>query len=214
MKSNYNDIVDVILTIINDEDLAKSIAVSGSIVPYLITSKESEEYHSDFYILVKEKNLNAVRKKMKVLSREYEFDFTEDSYKKTNNDCGFKMRYENTVIGFFPYSLIDNILTIRSFSIDDGDNVIIEKTRIIRNVSKSFVIRLINLNGDKKLRIMSPEFILADKESREKEPGNPTYETMILLDKISDERVLKSIRRSILDSEVIIQKHKNKKRFF
>ncbi len=214
MKSNYNDIVDVILTIANDEDLVKNIAVSGSIVPYLITSKESDEYHSDFYILVNEKQINEVRKKIKAYSRQYEFDFIADSYRRTDKDCGFKMKYEDTVIGFFPYSLIDNVLTIRSFSIDDDDRVITEKTRIIKNVAKSSVIRLISLNGDRKLRIMSPEFILVDKESREKEPGNPTYETMNLLDKISDESVLRAIRRSMLNSEVIIKKYKNKKRIF
>ena len=32
MKSNYNDIIDVILTLIEDEEIASNIAISGSIL--------------------------------------------------------------------------------------------------------------------------------------------------------------------------------------
>ena len=56
MKSNYNDIIDIILTFIKDEEIAKNILVSGSIVPYLISSKVSLGYHNDLYFLVQEKS--------------------------------------------------------------------------------------------------------------------------------------------------------------
>lgn len=51
---------------------------------------------------------------------------------------------------------------------------------------------------------MSPEFILADKEMREKDPGNPTGETMYLLNKISDESVLKVVRDSVSNTQIKI----------
>ena len=69
MNSNYNDIIDIILTLTDDEDISNNIAISGSIVPYLVTNKESLEYHSDFYILVKSKKIDLVRNKVRKLTK-------------------------------------------------------------------------------------------------------------------------------------------------
>ena len=203
MNSNYNDIIDIILTFTSDEELSGDIAVSGSIVPYLVTNKESLEYHSDFYILVKNKKINLVRDKIKKLTKEYEFDFISDSKKYSKEDYGFKVKYQGTTVGFFPYSLIDNNLTIKTYAINKDNTKISLKKKIIPDVKKSSVIRLINFSKQK-IRIMSPEFILADKETKEKRIGNPTDETMYLLSKISDESVLKVIRESISNMEVKI----------
>ena len=63
MNSNYNDIIDVILTLVDDEEIRSDIAVSGSIVPYLVANKESLEHHTDFYILVKNKKMDLKREK-------------------------------------------------------------------------------------------------------------------------------------------------------
>lgn len=201
MKNNYNDIVDVILTFLEDDEIISNIAISGSIVPYLITEKESLEYHSDFYILVKNKKIDMVRKKIKDLTREYEFDIISDSKKYSKEDYGFKIKYQGTTIGFFPYSLVDNDLTIKTFAINKDGTKINLKRKVIPSVSKSSVIRLIKF-GKGKIRIMSPEFILADKETKEQQPGNPTTETMYLLNKISDESVLKVVRESFTNAKV------------
>lgn len=201
MKNNYNDIVDVILTFLEDDEIISNIAISGSVVPYLITEKESLEYHSDFYILVKNKKIDMVRKKIKDLTREYEFDIISDSKKYSKEDYGFKIKYQGTTIGFFPYSLVDNDLTIKTFAINKDGTKINLKRKVIPSVSKSSVIRLIKF-GKGKIRIMSPEFILADKETKEQQPGNPTTETMYLLNKISDESVLKVVRESFTNAKV------------
>ena len=203
MKSNYNDVVDIILTFMEDEDIINNVAISGSIVPYLVMEKESLEYHSDFYILVKNKKMDQVRRKIKELTSEYEFDIVSDSKKYSKDDYGFKIKYQNTTVGLFPYSLINNNLTIKTFAINKDGTKIHLKKKLIPEVSKSSIIRLIKF-GKGKLRIMSPEFILADKETREREPGNPTDETMYLLNKISDQSVLKVVRESVSDAKVVI----------
>lgn len=210
MKSNYNDIIDIILTLIDDEEIANSIAVSGSIVPYIICNKESFEYHTDFYILVKEKKIKMVREKIKKLSKEYQFDIVSDSKRYSKEDYGFKIKYENTTVGFFPYSLIDNIFSIKTYGLSKDNMEVGLKTKIIPNVTKSSIIRLTKFTNNKTLRIMSPEFILADKEAREKEPGNPTKETMRLLNNISDESVLKVIRESVGNTKIKVQTRKLK----
>lgn len=201
MNSNYNDIVDIILTLVEDEEIRSNIAISGSIVPYLVTNKESYEYHSDFYILVKNKKIDLVRSKITKLTKEYEFDFISDSKKYSKEDYGFKVKYQGTTVGFFPYSIIDNDLTIKTYAISKDNDKISLKKKIIPAIKKSSVIRLINFGKDK-IRIMSPEFILADKELKEKQPGNPTKETMHLLDKISDESVLKVVRESVSNAKI------------
>ena len=205
MNGNYNDIIDIILTLIDDEQIRESITVSGSIVPYIVLNKESYEYHTDFYVLVKEKKINYVREKIKKLSKEYAFDVISDSKKYAKDDFGFKIKYEHTIVGFFPYSIIDNNLSIKTYSLNKENTKVKLKTKVIPNVTKSSVIRLVKFAKDKNLRIMTPEFILADKEAREKEPGNPTGETMRLLNKICDESVLKVVRDSVSNTEVKIR---------
>lgn len=212
MNSNYNDIIDVILTFTKDEEIKNNIALSGSIVPYLITNRESLEYHSDFYILVKKNKMNYIRSKIKSLSKVYQFDIVSDSKIYYNDDYGFKIKYENTFIGFFPYSLVNDNLIIKTFSIMNAKKEIKLKTKNIPGVSKSSVIKLINFSKDKRLRIMSPEFILADKEMREKQPGNPSKETMMLLNRIIDENTLDKVRKSVSAARVkIIAKPLRKK---
>lgn len=205
MKSNYNDIIDVILTIIEDEDIAKNVAISGSVVPYIIGKKESNEFHSDFYVLVKEKKINIIRKKLKKLSDEYDFDFVSDSIKFGKGDYGFKVKYEHTAIGFFPYSLINNNLCIKTYAKIKDQGKVKLKRKIIPNVSKSEVIRLIPFNEDKTLRIMSPEFILSEIESRETDYEYTTKETYRLLDKMCDDSVLKKVRESVRKTKILVE---------
>ncbi len=206
MRQNYNDIIDILLTINKDEEISKNIAVSGSIVPYIIAGKESEEFHTDFYILVKEKKINTVRSKMKELSKEFEIDFVSDSTNYYRKDFGFKMKYQNTIVGFFPYSLIDKNLTIKTYSIsnDEENKKIIYKVRMVPNISKNCVIKYARFTNEERLRIVSPEFILVDKELKEKQPGNPTKETVDLLEKICDETIVKMIRKSMINQDVVI----------
>lgn len=203
MNSNYNDIVDIILTLNEDENIKSNIAISGSIVPYLVMNKESDEVHTDFYILVKNKKMETIRNKIKKLTKEYEFDIISDSKKYSNEDYGFKIKYETTSVGFFPYTLINNDLTIKTYAIDKENTKISLKKKVIPNVSKSDVIRLIKF-GNETLRIMSPEFILADKETKEKAYNNPTDETMYLLNKICDRKTLKEVRESVSETKVKI----------
>lgn len=205
MRSNYNDIIDVILTLIEDEDIQKNIAIAGSIVPYIISKKDSNEFHSDFYVLVKEKKINSIRRKMKRLSNEYEFDFVSDSIKYGNGDYGLKVKYENTAIGFFPYSLINNNLCIKTYAKMKDEGKIKLKRKLIPDVSKSSVIRLIPFNDDSTLRIMSPEFVLAEIETREKDYEYTTKETYRLLDKMVDESVLKKVRDSVKRTRISVE---------
>lgn len=208
MKGNYNDIIDIILTLLDDEEVGKSLAISGSIVPYIIMNIESKEYHSDFCVLVKNKNINYVRNKVKKLSKEYAFDIVSDSRKYSKEDFGFKIKYQDTYAGFFPYSIIDNVLTIKTYSVENNNCIMNFKTKTIPNITKSSFIRNISFAKDKTLRIITPEFILADKESRENEPSNFEDETMHLLNKISDESALKIIRESIFDAQIKITEKK------
>ncbi len=203
MNSNYNDIIDIILTFASDEEIKDSILISGSIVPYLVMNKESNEYHTDFYILVKSKKIGLIRDKIKKLSKEYEFDIISDSKKHSKEDFGFKIKYQGTTVGFFPYSLIDNNLTIKTYGINRDNTKISLKRKIIPDVKKSTVIKYINFSKTK-IRILSPEFIMADKEIKEKSAGNPTDETMYILNKISDESVLKVVRESVANTSVKI----------
>lgn len=205
MKSNYNDIIDVILTLTEDESISSNIAICGSIVPYIVAKKESNEIHMDFYILVKQKKMNLVRNKIKKLSLEYDFDFVSDSKKYGNGDYGFKVKYEGTAIGFFPYSLVDNNLCIKTYAKMKDQGKVRLKKKVISGVEKSDVIRAIPFNEDRTLRIMSPEFILSEIESRDKNNEYTTKETFRLLDKMCDYKILEKVREKVDDTKISIE---------
>ena len=213
MKGNYNDIIDIILTLQKNETINKNIIISGSIVPYLLLNKESSENHTDLYILVNEQELSNVRKEMKKIYKEYLIDIISDSRKMNKTDYGFKMKYENTFIGFFPYEFLNNNFILKTYSVNKSKTEIFIKTKKIISLTKTILFRKIMFNN-KLLTIMSPEYVLVDKESREKEPGNPTIETMNLLNKICDESILKIIRKSFIDSKIELKKEKIKKNIF
>lgn len=210
MNSNYNDIIDVILTFAYDKQLENLIIVSGSIVPYLILNKESNEFHKDLYMFIPEDKIDFVRRKITKLSKEYLFDIITDSKKSSKFDYGFKIKYEDTIVGFFPYFIEENNLIIKTYSLDNDQKEIALKTRTIPNVTKNSVIRQINFNKDKTLKIMSPEFILVDKKIRDNSFNNMSKQTKELLNKISDESVLKVLTNSFTQQTVNIKKQKIK----
>lgn len=214
MKNNYNDIMDIILTFIKDEEIAKNILVSGSIVPYLISSKVSHEYHSDFYFLVENNKINEVRKKIKDLSKEFLFDITSDSKKYCKEDYGFKIKYEDTSVGFFPFEFKENTFTIKTYSIKMEEKKIYLKDKNIYDVTKNLIIRQIPFSKDSILRLTSPEYVFLDKKMRERKPHNPTPETMELLDRICDESVLKVLEESMIKMNVNIRYNDLIRKFF
>lgn len=210
MNSNYNDIIDVILTFTYDKQIENLIIVSGSIVPYLILNKESNEFHRDLYMFIPKDKIDFVRRKITKLSKEYLFDIITDSKKSSKFDYGFKIKYEDTIVGFFSYFFEENNLVIKTYSLDNDKKEIALKTRTIPNVTKNSVIRQINFNKDKTLKIMSPEFILVDKKIRDNSFNNISTQTRELLNKISDESVLKVLTNSFTQQTVNIKKQKIK----
>ena len=127
---------------------------------------------------------------------------------KTNVYLNVDEEDKNEIVnGEGMYTLDNNYKKIIISSNIDNDYVINLKTKTIPNITKSSFIRNIRFAKNKILRIVTPEFILADKESRENEFGNMTDEAMHLLNKISDESVLKITREAIGDTQIkIIEK--------
>lgn len=197
MNKNYNDIIDIILTFLEDDEIAKCMAVFSSVVPYIILSKESKREHKDLKILVREKFISDVRKKVKELSKEFDFDIIDDSKKCISEDYGFKIDYQGTIARFYPYSIINNNFKIKSYTIDNEEKIINLKTKTVPDVSKNEIIKSIRYEG-KILRIISPEYILADIEAKDL----ADEETAILLRKLCDESVLKSLRKNIYKAKI------------
>lgn len=211
MNNNFNDIIDVILTFYKDDEIKKDIIVYGSIVPYLIMNKESSNNISDFCFLARQSKIGNIRKRIKKLSLEYKFDIIYDSKKYSKKDYGLKIKYENTIIGFYPYSIIDNNLTIKTFSMSKDETEIKLKTKIIPNISKSSVVRYISFDDELRVRILSPEFILANIETEEKKGREFEIETIKLLRNLSDESILHILRESISKMNINIDYKKKKK---
>ena len=173
MKSNYNDVIDLLLTIVDNEEVRKSILICGSIVPYIILGEESKEYHNDLYVYVKRNKMDLVRKEIIKLSKKYELDIVSDTKKLGKYEFGFKIKYEDTIIGFFPYTLINNKLTVKTYRVNTDEKKIEYKTKVLEDINKEDIIRSTMLS-DKAIRIISPEYLLVDLEQKG-ELHNKTY---------------------------------------
>ena len=211
MNSNYNDVIDIILTLIDDEELSKYILISGSIVPYLISNEESKDNHSDLYIYVDEDKMQFVRKRLKELSKEYLFDIISDSRWHSKYDFGLKINYEDTIAGFFPFCVKNNELIIKTYAVNEEQKVISLKTKKIPEISKNSILKYINVVKNKILRVASPELILATAKASAKLKENYSNKTKELLNKQSDESILKVIEESVSKQKVNIVKYKIKK---
>lgn len=199
MNGNYNDILDVILTVINnDEEVSNSIIITGSIIPYVILNEESKQIHDDFLFLVKDKKMNVIRKKMEKLYEEYEFEYISDSKKICKKDYGFEIQYEGTNIGFYPYSLINGIFKIKTYRQISKSKILL-KVIGFNNISKNTLIKSMKFS-DNKLRILSPEFMLTYLESKENNLNENN--NTIMLKKVSDESIIKALKKSNIKCKV------------
>lgn len=211
MSSNYNDIMDIILTLVEEEELSKYILVSGSIVPYLISNEESKDIHNDLYFYVDESKMSFVRKKLKQLSKEYLFDIISDSIWCSKYDFGLKIKYEDTIAGFFPFNIKDNVLSIKTYLLNEEQRLIALKTKKIPEISKNSTLKYVNIVKNKIIRVASPELVLAMAKQKGKIKELYSKKTRSLLYKQSDDSVLKVIEESVAKQDINIVKTKFKK---
>ena len=118
--------------------ICANVIIDGNIMKENL--KNSNKKESWLLNELKSKKIDLVRNKVRKLTKEYEFDFVSDSKRYSKEDYGFKIKYQGTTVGFFPYSLIDNDLTIKTYSLNKEKDKIDFKKKIIPRVTKSSVI--------------------------------------------------------------------------
>ena len=205
MVGNYNDVVDIILTFASDDDLNELIAIYGNVIPYLVTGKKFKE-HLDFNILVREKKMNFVRKKIEKLSRVYEFDVISDSLDYNDREYGFKIIYENTKVNFIPYSIVNDNFFSKHYHVNEEEKTVKLTIKKIKNITKNSIIKKIKFEG-KSIRIVSPEFLLANLEIK----SNKNMKVLDMLSNLSDESVLRLLRNKVSKMIVVKKEKKIKK---
>ena len=211
MKNNYNDIIDILVTLLDDKEIQSSMVVSGCIVPFLVTKKEPDEYIRDFSILIKQSHMDSVRKKIMKLSKEYAFDILSDSNNYMYGDYGFKIKYNDTYVRFEPYSFLSNNFKIKSYALSEDEKEIITKTSIIYNITKNCIIRYTNFSDNKKIRIISPEYLISKIETMENKAFGPSLKVIEMLNILSDESILKIMREKVENQDIDIKRQKAKK---
>ena len=130
------------------------------------------------------------------MSKEYDFSIESDSTSYSDIDYGFKIKYQDTLVRFYPYSIINNNLIINTYEIKKDKKIVELKQKKIPDVLKQDLIRRIEFN-DKLLRIFTPEFILATLEVKDENKIDIIKE----LDSISDEEVVSRLRRKITQAK-------------
>lgn len=208
MNNNYQEILDIILTFIEEEDIKGKLIYSGDIIPFLIKDIESDIYHNDFEIFVEFDDMKKVRRIMNDLSKEFDFEMMFDTDKVTTHDYGFRLKYDNTIVSVHPYTIKKNNLYIRTFSISSDLKKVVQKLKKIPNFNESEAFRTLEVKENKVIKIITPEFLLADLESKD----NTNKKVLEMLYKISDKKLLKVIKKAIQKTEIIITEEEIKPR--
>ena len=182
---------------------------------FLISYSQNKVKKDDlFYVkitsLKPEMTKDEVRKVMGGLSKEFDFEIIFDTDKVTTHDYGFRFKYDNTVVSVHPYTIKKNNLYIRSFSISTDLKRVIQKLKKIPNFNEREAFRTLELKDDKVIKIITPEFLLADLESKD----STNKEIIEMLYKISDKKLLKIVKRAILKTEITIKEEEIKPRIF
>lgn len=206
MKNNYNDIIDIILTFIH-EDISNDIVIGGSLVPYLMLGREPKFTIDDFYMLISEDKINRIREKLEKLREIYDFEIISDSKKLTRMDYGFKIKYENVVVGLFPFNDKDNQFMIKTYSYNEKKRLINLKTKCIPNLSRKKVIKKVIINESDEIMALIPEFTYVEEELS----GNLIENKGLfeILNNVCDIEVTLHIRNCIEKSKTNIIKRKS-----
>lgn len=201
MDGNYEDIIDIILTFQEEELIKDKLIYSGSFIPYLMDNVKTSDYIDDVRIFVNIKDIDSVRKELYRLSKIFMFDIVFDSIKLTENDYGFKFKYETTIVTVSPYSFKEKNLYFRTFLINNDLKTISQRQNKMQRFSETNFFRTQNLNEDDSIYINTPEFLLI-KEQRKEESN---IEIINILKCYTDKKLLNIVKKAFKNSEVKVK---------
>ncbi|MGE5456013.1 MAG: hypothetical protein ACM3O4_02800 [Ignavibacteriales bacterium] len=203
-KGNYSNIINILMSIIQDEELADIVFVSGGIVPWLVSKKDSKRNHSDIDLLVLQENMLKVRKFLRKYNL-YDASLDSLNYEDAEMvDYGVDTYIRDIPVGFYPYEQIsDELIVQRSFSSTDVSGRKDLKVKEIPNMKVTDYLAKTTLPNGSVIGISSLEVVKVTKEKagREKDIYDIKEINRIGYDADRYERVKSSINnmKSTLD---------------
>lgn len=203
-KGNYSNIINILMSIIQDEELADIVFVSGGIVPWLVSKKDSKRNHSDIDLLVLQENMLKVRKFLRKYNL-YDASLDSLNYEDAEMvDYGVDTCISGIPVGFYPYEQIsDELIVQRSFSSTDVSGRKDLKVKEIPNMKVTDYLAKTTLPNGSVIGISSLEVVKVTKEKagREKDIYDIKEINRIGYDADRYERVKSSINnmKSTLD---------------
>lgn len=167
---DYISIVNVLMDIVQHDDLGNIVFVSGGIVPWIISKKDSNRKHGDIDLLVSNENMPKIRK---FLSEHNLYDASLDSLNYENAlgvDYGIDTYIDGISVGFYPYEKTkDRSIIQRSFSPIEINGKKDLKTKKIPNIEINDYLSKATLPNGSLIGISSLEIIKATKEKAARE---------------------------------------------
>lgn len=169
-QPNYNDIINLLTRANQYEELSNIIFVSGGIVPWLVSKKNSNRNHGDIDFIVAQENMPKVRA---FLEKHNLYDAALDSltYEDAKEvDYGVDTFIDGIPIGFYPYEQMpDNLMVQRSFSPTEIDGKKDLKVMEIPNMDIADYFATTTLPDGSTMGISSLEVVKATKEKAGRE---------------------------------------------
>lgn len=200
-KGNYEVIIDILMRIAEDKELSNVVFVSGGIVPWLVSKRDSKRNHGDIDFIVSEENMPKVRRFL-IENNLYEPSLDSLNYEEANSiDYGVDTFIDSIPIGFYPFEQgEDGLIIQRSFTPNEIEGRKDLKVKKIPMMELNDYLSITTLPNSREIGISSLEVVKASKElvGREKDMYDIKEIDRIGYNSKRYERVKKSIENMIL----------------
>lgn len=202
---SYREIVEVLQIMMKHDRLRNKVFVSGGIVPWLVSGRDSNRSHGDIDLIVSQENMSIIREILKEYNL-YNQELDSLTYEQDGKlqDYGVDTYIRGIPVGFYPYERTkDGTLIQRSFSPNEINGKKDLKVKEIPDVMiEDYFTKTILPNG-LSIGISTLEFVRATKEkaNRQKDAYDIAEIDKIGINKSRYERVKSSINmmKSTLD---------------
>ncbi len=198
MEFSYEKIMETLMKINVIEELRGKLFVSGGIVPWIVSEKDSQRMHGDIDLICKQEDMELVRQKLKDY-RIYAPELDSLTYPQEGlvQDYGVDTYIGGVPVGFYPYEIEEGKIIQRSFSPDLVDGKPDLKVKIMDGLDERDYLTSTTLSNGVQIGHSTLEMVRATKlrANRAKDHHDIAQIDAIGIDSGRWERVVNAVRR-------------------
>ncbi len=156
----YEDVLEIIEKLSDEQELEEKFAVVGGVVPYLVADMKSDRAHSNLDLLVKYQDMDIIRNFLKK-KHLYNPKYDSMNYLENKQDYGLLTKIKGLPVNFFPYKKNSKdgvpVIDTRMFSLSDVEGQINLDYDHLEGIYEEDFFSEKELNNGKTIKTISPE---------------------------------------------------------